>query len=287
MARSKKTNFNSIEYKKRIIKTWNEIAPRYHKKWARYNTGPFMSTKKLVSLAEIHHKQKVLDVACGTGAVTKQILKHVGGNGRVIGIDNSLTAIKIAKKWNNTNTNVDFVLADAEQIDFNEQFDAVTCQYALFFFPHANRVLQNIKQCLKKNGTITLSVHGDKDSVPYFSNILDAVTKFIPDYIQPGAPSLDRFGTKTSLQKILSKAGFRQIRVEQYCFRYSPGTFTDYWDGYLRYLAKPLRDKIYKLTVQQRKDLKEQVRKNTTPYIKKNNQIVFPWKVLIATARKT
>lgn len=286
MARSKKTNFNSIEYKKRIIKTWNEIAPRYHKKWAKYNTGPFKSTKKLVSLANIHRKQKVLDVACGTGAVTKQILKHVSSNGQVIGIDNSLTAIKIAKKWNNTHTNANFVLADAEQIAFNEKFDAVTCQYALFFFPNANKVLQNIQHCLKKNGTITLSVHGDKNSVPYFSSILDAVTKFIPDYIPPGTPSLDRFGTKSNLQKILSKAGFINIRVKQYCFRYNPGTFTNYWADYLHYLAKPLKDKIYKLTTQQRKELRKAIRKNTTPYTKKNNQIVFPWKVLIATARK-
>lgn len=282
----KKTKFDSIEYKKRLIKTWNEVAPRYHKRWAKGNIGPFKSTKKLVDMAKIHRGYKVLDLACGTGVVTKQIIKKVGSSGQVVGIDSSEAAIKIAKRWNNAKTNVNFVIADAEQIDFNEKFDAVTCQYALFFFPNANKVLQNLKQCLKKNGILVISVHGDKNSVPYFSSILDVVTKFIPDYIPPGAPSLDRFGTKTSLKKAITKAGFTNIKIKQYNFVHHSGMFANYWNDYLRYLARPLKEKIYKLTIQQRRKMKEQIRKNTLPYTKKNGQIVFPWKVLIAKATK-
>ena len=36
----------------------------------------------------------ILDVACGTGVVTKQIQKKIGKSGYVIGIDTSTTAIK-------------------------------------------------------------------------------------------------------------------------------------------------------------------------------------------------
>lgn len=282
----KKIKFNPTEYKKRLIKTWNEIAPRYHKKWANSCLGPFKSTTKLVALTKIHRNYKVLDLACGTGVVTKQILKKIGSDGKVIGIDSSQTAIKIAKSWNHNKNIIDFVVADAEQLSFNEKFDAVTCQYALFFFPNTNKVLRNIKQCLKKNGTLAISVHGDEKSVPYFSSIVNTVTKFIPDYIPPGAPSLDRFGTKTSLQKTLRGAGFTDIMIAQYNFEYSPGTFANYWNDYLRYIAKPLKEKIYGLSTQQRKDLREQIRKNTSPYSKKNGRIVFPWKVLVATAKK-
>lgn len=286
MRSSKETNFNSIEYKKRLIKTWNEIAPRYHKKWIKGNIGPFKSTVKIVTMAKICRGDKVLDLACGTGIVTKQILKKIGTDGKIVGIDSSQTAIKIAKRWNDV-ANVDFVVADAEHIDFNEKFDVATCQYALFFFPNTNKVLKNLKYCLKKNGTLAVSVHGNKNSVPYFSSILDVVTTFIPDYLPPGAPSLDRFGTKTSLRKELGKVGFRNIRIEHYNFEYRPGTFENYWSDYLKYLAKPLREKIYKLTTQQRDTMKEQIRKNTISYTKRNGQIVFPWKVLVATATKS
>jgi ubiquinone/menaquinone biosynthesis C-methylase UbiE len=282
----KEIKFNSIEYKKRIIKTWNEVAPRYHKKWAKDNTGPFKSTAKLVSMAKIRHGYKVLDLACGTGVVTKQILKKVGSSGQVTGIDSSQTAIKIAKNWNNSTPNVNFVISDAEHIGFNEKFDAVTCQYALFFFPNTNAVLKQVRYCLKKNGVLAISVHGEKNSVPYFSSILDVVIKFVPDYLPPGAPSLDRFGTKTSLRKALAKADFTNIEIKQYNFEHRPGTFSNYWNDYLRYLAKPLKEKIYRIPTHQRYSMREQIRKNTLPYTKKSGQIVFPWKVLIATAKK-
>ena len=88
------------EYKQRNMKIWNEIAPRYHKRWASVDKGPFQSTKKLIELVKINKNNVVLDVACGTGVVTKQIQKKVGNLGYVVGVDTSTTAIKIAKKWN-------------------------------------------------------------------------------------------------------------------------------------------------------------------------------------------
>jgi ubiquinone/menaquinone biosynthesis C-methylase UbiE len=282
---SNKNKFNTIKYKKRLIKTWNEIAPRYHKKWAKNNIGPFKSTAKLVTMAKIYPHYKVLDLACGTGVVTKQILKKIGTDGQVIGLDSSYSAIKIAKRWNNSKRNTNFVIADAEYIVFNEKFDVITCQYALFFFPNAIKVLKKLKRCLKKNGTLAISVHGDNRSVPFFSSILDIVTKFIPDYIPSGAPLLDRFGTKTNLKKVLINAGFKRVKIKQFNFCYNPGTFHNYWNDYTRYLTKPLKEKIFNLPIRQKSILKEQIRKKTMSYTKKNNQIVFPWKVLIATAK--
>mgnify|MGYP003959893931 CR=1 FL=1 len=94
------------EYKQRNMKIWNEIAPRYHKRWASVNKGPFQSTKKLIELIKINKNNRVLDVACGTGVVTKEIQKKVGKLGYTVGIDTSTTAIKIAKKWNNKKKNL-------------------------------------------------------------------------------------------------------------------------------------------------------------------------------------
>jgi len=88
------------EYKQRNIKIWNEVAPRYHKRWASVSIGPFQSTAKLIELVNINKGNTVLDLACGTGVVTKKILSNVGNSGYVIGADTSITAIKIAKKWN-------------------------------------------------------------------------------------------------------------------------------------------------------------------------------------------
>ncbi len=136
--------FNPTEYKKRNISIWNEVAPRYHKRWASINQGPFQSTSKLIQLLDINRGERVFDLACGTGVVTKKISQKVGNSGIVIGGDTSITAIKTAKKWIGSQLNLDFVNIDAENFNFSKQFDIITCQYALFFFPNAQKALKNI-----------------------------------------------------------------------------------------------------------------------------------------------
>jgi ubiquinone/menaquinone biosynthesis C-methylase UbiE len=273
------------KYKQRNMKIWNEVAPRYHKRWASVNKGPFQSTKKLVELVNINKGDAVLDVACGTGVVTNEIQKKIGKSGYVVGVDTSSTAIKIAKKWNGKKLNVDFVNTDAEKFNFSKKFDAVTCQYGLFFFPNAQKALKNMKNSLKKSGNIGISVHGSKDSVPFFSSILDSVTKYIPDYVPSDSPDLDRFGTKSALKKEVSKAGFSKITVKDYVFHFSPGKFEDYWRNYLKYIAKPLKEKLNDLDYSKRKELKQLVKDKTSQYTKKNGKILFPWQVLILGAK--
>ena len=273
------------EYKQRNMKIWNEVAPRYHKRWASVNKGPFQSTKKLVELVNINKGDAVLDVACGTGVVTNEIQKKTEKSGYVVGVDTSSTAIKIAKKWNGKKSNVDFVNTDAEKFNFSKKFDIVTCQYGLFFFPNAQKALKNMKNSLKKSGNIGISVHGSKDSVPFFSSIIDSVTKYIPDYVPPDSPDLDRFGTKSALKKEVSKAGFSKITVKDYVFYFSPGKFEDYWRNYLKYIAKPLKEKLNDLDYSKRKELKQLVKDKTSQYTKKNGEILFPWQVLILGAK--
>ena len=275
---------DSINYKKRNIAIWNEVAPRYHLRWASKGKGPFESTDILVKKAKIKKSFDVLDIACGTGVVTKKISSVVGKSGSVIGVDTSLSAIRIAKKENPTRKNLDFILSDAENFTLNKKFDAITCQYALFFFPDSKKALYNAKKLLKNNGVLALSVHGE--NVPFFSSILDVVTQYIPDYTPVGAPNLDRFGTKEALIKEVKSTGFSNIQVNDFEFRYSPGTFTDYWQNYLRYIAKPLKEKIKKLSTEKKKIIRDEIRNKTDRYTVRNGKIIFPWQVLILTAKK-
>jgi ubiquinone/menaquinone biosynthesis C-methylase UbiE len=280
-----KKESKDIKYKQRTIMVWNEVAPNYHKRWAKNEIGPFNVTNGLIKSAKIKSGQKVLDLACGTGLVTKKILNRVGKNGEVYGIDSSIAALKIAKKWVGDKKNIHFVRGDAETIEFNTKFDAITCQFALFFFPNEQRVLKNMKKFLKKNGIIALSIHG-KYNVPYFDSILNPIKKFIPDYL-PQYPEMDRFGTKEIFKRTLSKAGFQKIVVRKITFQYSPGDFSDYWGNYKRFLSKPLKEKFNSLNNFQKKNLREMILDNTKQYTRKNGKILFPWEVLVLTARNS
>ena len=278
-----KKESKGTKYKQRTISVWNEVATFYHKRWAKEEVGPFAVTKKLLDLSKIKNGDNVLDLACGTGLVTKKLIRKVGRNGQVYAIDSSESAIKIAKKWTGTSKNLHFVRADAEKVQFKTKFDAITCQYALFFFPDEQKVLKNMKNVLKKNGKITLAVHG-KYNVPYFDSILEPIKKMIPDYL-PKYPEMDRFGTKDTFSAAIKKAGFSKIVVKKFVFKYSPGTFSDYWNNYKRHLSKPLKEKFDSLTRFQKSNLREMIKDNTLEYTKKNGKIVFPWEVLVLTAK--
>ena len=278
-----KKESKGTKYKQRTISVWNEVAPFYHKRWAKKEVGPFAVTKKLLDLSKIKNGDNVLDLACGTGLVTKKLIRKVGRNGQVYAIDSSESAIKIAKKWTGTSKNLHFVRADAEKVQFKTKFDAITCQYALFFFPDEQKVLKNMKNVLKKNGKITLAVHG-KYNVTYFDSILEPIKKMIPDYL-PKYPEMDRFGTKDTFSAAIKKAGFSKIVVKKFVFKYSPGTFSDYWNNYKRHLSKPLKEKFDSLTRFQKSNLREMIKDNTLEYTKKNGKIVFPWEVLVLTAK--
>src|SRR5574342_197083 len=157
------SRFDSNAYKKRIIDAWNEFASKYHSDWASKDIGPFKSTSKIVKISGIKTGDVVLDLACGTRVVTKKISSKIGTNGKVVGVDISPGPIKIAKKWN-TKKNVKFVITDVEKMKFDKEFDAVTCQYGLMFFPNVQLVLTKVRKILRKDGRITVAVHGNKRS---------------------------------------------------------------------------------------------------------------------------
>ncbi|MDX1595526.1 MAG: methyltransferase domain-containing protein [Nitrosopumilaceae archaeon] len=274
---------SSVEFKKRNITIWNEVAPRYHKRWASTKLGPFQSTDKLIQLIHPKKGDRVLDIACGTGAVTKKLIPKVRGTGLVVGADTSITALKLAKKSNKKSTNLLFINMDAEKFSFNGKFNIITCQYALFFFPKALTALKNMKKYLVKSGKLGVSVHGN--NVPFFTSTLNAVTQFIPDYILPGAPALDRYSTKNALKQEVKKAGFSNIIVKDFVFKYSPGKFEDYWKNYLQYIPKPLKIKLDSLEKSEKRQLRELIKENTKPFTKRNEKIEFPWEVLILTAK--
>ena len=278
-----KKDSKGTKYKQRTISVWNEVTTFYHKRWAKNEIGPFAVTKKLLDLSKIKNGDSVLDLACGTGLVTKKLIKKVGKNGQVYAIDSSESAIKIAKRWTGTSKNLHFIRADAEKIQFKTKFDAITCQYALFFFPNEQEVLKKMKKLLKDDGRITLAVHG-KYNVPYFDSILEPIKKMIPDYL-PKYPEMDRFGTKETFSDAIKKAGFSKIIVKKFIFEYSPGTFSDYWNNYKRHLSKPLKEKFDSLSRFQKSNLREMIKDNTLEYTKKNGKIIFPWEVLVLTAK--
>jgi ubiquinone/menaquinone biosynthesis C-methylase UbiE len=275
------SHFDPVQYKLNSKANWNTVASDYHYNWADKHQGPFKSTRKIVNLAQINQHDKVLDLACGTGAVSKEIMQYLNRDGLLIGIDLSRTALSIARK-SIQNPNVDFLEMDAEHISFNILFDKVLCQYGLMFFPNVRKVLEFIRKILKKDGRLVIAVHGLPEEVPYFSSIMSPVLKHIPSIRPEGTPTVHRFGDPDNLKNELTKACFFNISIKKFNFSYEAGTFEEYWQDYMRSTANSIRHKIES----QEKvisTIKTEAKQNVSKY-EIDGKITFPWTVLIASA---
>lgn len=273
--------FDPIQYKITVKANWNTVASEYHYNWADKKIGPFKSTREIVKLANIRPDDKILDVACGTGVVSREVSQLLGPKGLLIGIDLSRTALGIARS-SISYQNSTFIEMDAENMGFNFKFDKVTCQYGLMFFPDSRKVLESIRKILNHGGMLVVAVHGLAEDVPYFSTIMKPVLEHIPDIRPPGTPTVHRFGNPKNLESELSGVGFEDIIIAKHDFVYEPGTFEEYWTDYMRSTANSIIAKMESHGQEVMDKIKHDAKKNASRY-ERNDNLVFPWTVLVAS----
>jgi len=272
--------YDAVKYKISSIQNWNTVAPSYHSDWASKGTGPFRSTAELVRAADIRPGDHVLDVACGTGAVSMQVAQLFGPSVMLVGIDFSREAINIARSSVPTGH---FVEMDAENIGLELKFDRIVCQYALMFFPEPARVLRRLLTLLRNGGRLAVAVHGTPEGVPYFSTVMKPVLHYIPDIRPKGTPTVHRFGNRADLRRIMSGAGFSKISIEEFVYEYEAGTFEEYWSDFMSTTASSMRAMIESKGSRVLTAIKAETEKKAQKFVK-GGKIRFPWQVLIATA---
>jgi len=273
--------FEPISYKISTKANWNTVAFEYHYNWADQKIGPFKSTEEVVKAANIQDNDRILDIACGTGVVSKEISQLLGPKGLLIGIDLSRTALNIAKKTIASNQ-FNAIEMDVENLGLRFKFDKITCQYGLMFFPDCRKVLGTVKELLDDNGVLVVAVHGLADDVPYFSTIMKPILEYIPDIRPKGSPTVHRFGNPDDLEKELAGAGFSDIKITRHEYIYEPGTFEEYWNDYMNSTANSIRSKIESRGKDVIDMIKNNAEKNASKYTK-NNNITFPWTIFIAS----
>ncbi|GED15449.1 methyltransferase domain-containing protein [Aneurinibacillus migulanus] len=109
-------------------------------------------------LADILTKDMtVLDVGCGTGAITRGIAEVVGPNGRVVGIDNNPTLIEKARQAHGETPGLTFETRDIYNLAYDGQFDIVTCARVLIWLSDPLKALKMMIRATKMGGRILIA----------------------------------------------------------------------------------------------------------------------------------
>ena len=140
-------------------KLWNKSGKQYQE--YALNFPQYKKTnEKLVEIADIKSNQRVVDLACGTGLTTKEVLKNCPDVEKIYAIDFSEDMINIAKEFVQSKK-VAFIVADAQDLNrfISEKVDVVICNSAFWQFQNQNRVLNVISSVLKNNGKLIFNLN--------------------------------------------------------------------------------------------------------------------------------
>ena len=98
----------------------------------------------------------VLDVGCGTGAITAGIAKAVGPHGYVMGIDRDQALLELARTEHAMLPNLQFECGDATALKFHAQFDIVTAARTLQWIADPALAVSKMKQATKPAGILVI-----------------------------------------------------------------------------------------------------------------------------------
>ncbi len=156
----------------------------------------------------------VLDVGCGPGFYTAELLDVVGPDGTVVAIDASSAMLAIAERRCGGRTNATFHLADATTLPVADaSADRSVCVQVLEYVPDVDRALRELHRALRPGGRAvvwdidwaTLSIHSHDRA--RMDRTLRAWDRHLHD------PSLPR-----SLSPRLRRAGFVDVTMTGHAF---------------------------------------------------------------------
>lgn len=157
-------------------------------------------------------KDKVLDIGCGDGKITRLIAKQVPG-GIVVGLDISDKMLAHANVSFSAD-NLLFVHASAEDIPFSNQFDKVVSLYTLQWVLRQEEALESIRECLKPGGLALLVFPGKLSTNPGYVAERVMRSKKWSTYF-PDVKSHRVYYTEEEYRSLLTLAGFKIKSLEE------------------------------------------------------------------------
>lgn len=167
----------------------------------------------LIQSANPQPGERILDVACGTGIVARQIARRVGTQGTVIGLDIDPDKITVARAAaEREGLAIEWRARPAERLPFSDSsFDLILCQFGLMFFTDRHAALMEMHRVLRADGRMVLSVWQGLDRHPFYQTLHEVSSRRLGESSVGAVFSL---GDSDELRTLLTDAGFQDIEIE-------------------------------------------------------------------------
>ncbi len=127
------------------------------------------------------HPSRVLEIAAGTGVVTRQLAKTLPPGVPIVATDLNQTMLDQAAA-EGTSRPVEWRQADALHLPFpDESFDVVVCQFGVMFFPDKARAFAEARRVLRASGQFIFNVWDRIDQNDFADTVTRAVGTLFPD----------------------------------------------------------------------------------------------------------
>ena len=200
---------------------WNTVAgPR----WVA--TPGFRERRNQESLAlllahlRLTGGESVLEIGCGTGALTLPLAEAVGEHGRVVAVDISEPMLGAARRkvGERGMRNVTLLSGDAQVFAFEPgAFDLATSRMGVMFFADPAAAFRNIKGALKPGGRLVFACWAPLSENRHWLISYDVALRHLGRPEPPPAhePGPLAFGDPDYIRGVLTTAGFAEIAVER------------------------------------------------------------------------
>jgi ubiquinone/menaquinone biosynthesis C-methylase UbiE len=161
--------------------------------------------------ANIEPVHRVLDVACGTGVLTREVASRLNNSSQVTGVDSNPGMLSVAMGYN---SEIEWKQGSAEKLPFRDHhFNVVVCQFGLMFFSDRVRAIKEMLRVLAPDGRLVMTVWDALENIPAYSKSVSTIERYGGKKARKALNNPFELGDKDILRATLSEAGISDITI--------------------------------------------------------------------------
>jgi len=203
--------------------TFDVAAEAYDRFMGRYSRP---LAPQLADLAGVQAGQRALDVGCGPGALTAELVGRLGAQG-VVAADPSEPFVKAARQ---RHPGVEVALASAEDLPFADGgFDVALAQLVVHFMSDPVAGLAEMRRVTRDGGMVAACVWDHAGGKAPLSPFWRAVAELDPDaHDESGRPG----AREGQLAALFASAGIEEVEDDALWLHAEHASFEEWWEPF-------------------------------------------------------